>query len=77
MVSDGVPVLGAVAPNGKPYVTLQGFGGEDEATEAFAAYMRGRVFDVLYWRTLPEFIPRYDHVSRKRIDTWYMRLLAA
>lgn len=56
-------------PTGKPYVVLQGIGGEAEATEAFARYRHGRP-GTLYWRTAPEF----RHFKGAG-DVFYMRLL--
>lgn len=46
----------ALAPDGQPYVTLEGFGHEQEAAEAFSAYRASRPGDatVLHWRCQPE-----------------------
>lgn len=43
----------AFAPDGKGYDVLQGYGGEDEAAEAFAAYSANRK-GRLHWRCMPE-----------------------
>lgn len=80
----------ALAPNGEPYVTLHGFGGEPEAARAFAEYVNGRA-GVLHWRVVPEttyatarafaeyvkrVIPEHKaHVSASRGQYFYMRLL--
>lgn len=56
-------------PTGKPYVVLQGIGGEAEAAEAFARYRHGRP-GTLYWRTVPEF----RHFKGAG-EAFYMRLL--
>lgn len=63
----------AFAPNGQPYVSLQGVGGEDEATEAFTRYCEGRT-GLLHWRTMPEItnVPRRAGTGGPH---FYMRLL--
>jgi hypothetical protein len=59
----------AFAPDGKPYTVLQGWGGEDEAAEAFTQYCAGRRGWRLHWRCLPEIkhLPKGGHY-------FYMRL---
>lgn len=63
----------ALAPDGQPYVTLEGFGHEQEAAEAFSAYRASRPGDatVLHWRCQPEIACRGGR------HTYFMRLLIA
>ena len=58
------------APNGAPYVVIQGVGGMDEAIDAFKAYVTGKA-GTLYWRALPEL--RDDGKPHSR--HFYMRLV--
>ena len=59
----------AYAPDGRPYVTLQGIGFEDEAAEVFAHFCEGKT-GAVSWRVLPEFKPE----PKRTGYVFYMRL---
>jgi hypothetical protein len=62
----------AFAPDGGPYTVLQGWGGEDEATEAFTQHCAGRT-GRLHWRVMPE-ITYIKHYRGLGGQHFYMRL---
>lgn len=60
----------AVAPNGEPYVVLQGVCGEDGAKKAFTEYRNSRPGGAVWWRVVPEI-----RSCPGAGETFYMRLL--